>query len=394
MSAEAASSVVNSTVERESRYGFELTPRRQLVIVEGRGATVTDDRGRRYIDCVAGHGVALIGHCNPAVVAAITAQAQRLISCPISLYNDVRAELLEQLVGIAPPRLERAFLCNSGTEAVEAALKLARTTTGRTRLVAARGGFHGRTMGALSATFEPHYREPFEPLVPGVEFVPFNDAERLAAAVDGHTAAVILEAVQGEGGVHVARHDYLRAARRLCDDHGALLILDEVQTGLGRTGRMFACEHSGIEPDLLCLAKGLAGGVPMGAVLCADRITVPTGGHGTTYGGNPLACAAGLATVRYILENRLPEEAARKGQTLRDRLRELDLGVVREVRGLGLMVGIALKTRVRPYLDALTERGVLGLPAGASVLRLLPPLVISDDEIERVVEAVGGALAD
>jgi len=386
-------SAIGAAVEREDRYGLELTPRRRLEIVEGRGATVVDSEGRRYIDCLAGHGVALVGHSNPAVVEAITAQAQRLISCPISLYNDVRAELLEELIGLAPAGLERAFLCNSGTEAVEAALKLARTTTGRSAFVAARGSFHGRTMGALSATFEPHYREPFEPLVPGFEFVPFNDLERLSAAVTERTAAVILEPVQGEGGVHVARPEYLREARRRCDATGALLILDEVQTGLGRTGRLFACQHSEVTPDLMCLAKGIAGGVPMGAVLCSQRITVPTGGHGTTYGGNPLACAAALATLRFIVGHRLPDEARRKGEHLRRRLGELDLGAVREVRGLGLMIGIALKSKVRPYLDALAERGVLALPAGLSVLRLLPPLIITDDELDRVVEAIGITLA-
>jgi acetylornithine/LysW-gamma-L-lysine aminotransferase len=248
-------------------------------------------------------------------------------------------------------------------------------------------------MGALSATFEPRYREPFLPLVPGFEFVPFNDSGRLEAAVGPDTAAVILEPVQGEGGVHVARPEYLRRARQLCDDHGALLILDEVQTGLGRTGRMFACEHSQTEPDMMCLAKGLAGGVPMGALLCSGRVTVPTGGHGTTYGGNPLACAASLATIRFILSNRLPEEAARKGELLRSRLRALELDVVREVRGLGLMVGVGLKTRVKPYLEALASEGVLALAAGASVLRLLPPLTITEDELERVSETIGRVLA-
>jgi acetylornithine/LysW-gamma-L-lysine aminotransferase len=386
-------SAASATIEREIRYGLELTPRRRLVIVEGRGATVVDEDGRSYIDCVAGHGVALIGHCNPEVVEAIRRQAERLISCPISLYSDVRAELLEELVRIAPAGLDRAFLCNSGTEAVEAALKFSRTTTGRTEVVAARGSFHGRTMGALSATFEPHYREPFGPLLPGFEFVPFNDLDRLSAAVGERTAAVILEPVQGEGGVHPARADYLKGARELCDANGALLILDEVQTGLGRTGRMFACEHSSVTPDLLCLAKGLAGGVPMGAVLCSERITVPSGGHGTTYGGNPLACAASLATLRFIVSNGLPEQAARKGSRLIERLRSLELSQVREVRGLGLMVGIALKSKVRPFLERLAERGVLALPAGLAVLRLLPPLVITDEQLDRVVEALAEVLS-
>jgi acetylornithine/LysW-gamma-L-lysine aminotransferase len=384
---------VSSAFDQETRYGFELTPRRPLVIVEGRGSTVLDDQGRSYIDCSAGHGVALLGHCHPAVVGAVSAQVRRLISCPISLANDVRGELLERLVAITPPELERAFLCNSGTEAVEAALKFARASTGRPGLVAARGSFHGRTIGALSVTFEPRYRTPFEPLLPGVDFVPFNDLDRLSEAVGDDTAAVILEPIQGESGVFPARDDFLQGARRLCRERGALLILDEVQTGLGRTGRLFACEHAGVVPDLLCIAKGLGGGVPIGAVVCSAKVTVPTGGHGTTYGGNPLSCSAALAAIDVIVNERLADAADSKGRTLRQKLCALELDVVREVRGRGLMVGIALKTRVRPYLEALVDEGVLALPAGLSVLRLLPPLTITDDQIDRVVEAIGAVLS-
>jgi acetylornithine/LysW-gamma-L-lysine aminotransferase len=223
--------------------------------------------------------------------------------------------------------------------------------------------------------------------------VGFDDLAALDRAVDDTTAAVLLEPIPATLGMPIPSPEYLPGVQALCRARGAKLILDEVQTGLGRTGRMFACEHSQTEPDMMCLAKGLAGGVPMGALLCSGRVTVPTGGHGTTYGGNPLACAASLATIRFILSNRLPEEAARKGELLRSRLRALELDVVREVRGLGLMVGVGLKTRVKPYLEALASEGVLALAAGASVLRLLPPLTITEDELERVSETIGRVLA-
>jgi acetylornithine/LysW-gamma-L-lysine aminotransferase len=385
---------VSSTVERERRHELAVMPKREIALVSGRGAVVTDDQGREYIDCVAGHGVALVGHCNPVVVDAIARQAQRLMVCAGAFSNDTRAELLEELVRITPEPLERVFLCNSGTEAVEAALKFARASTGRSGFVCARGGFHGRTLGALSATFEPRYRQGLAPLVPGFDFVPFNGIDKLRRAVTDDTAAVVLEPVQGEGGVHVAKGDYMREVREICDAAGTLLILDEVQTGFCRTGRLFACEHFDVTPDLLCLAKGMAGGFPMGAVMCSDRIEVTPGIHGTTYGGNPLACAAALATIRLMVSESLADRAARAGENLMGRLRDLDLDVVREVRGLGLMIGIALKEKVRPYLDRLTDRGVLALPAGLSVLRLLPPLTITDDEIERVIEAIADALGE
>jgi acetylornithine/LysW-gamma-L-lysine aminotransferase len=385
---------VNPTLELEQRYELALGGKREMVLVSGSGATVTDDGGREYIDCVAGHGVALVGHCNPEVVAAIQRQSERLITCSAAFANDVRAELLEELVRITPSTLTRAFLCNSGTEAVEAALKFARAATGRTDFVCARRAFHGRTLGSLSATFEARHRKGLEPLVPGFDFVPFNDSEALEQAITERTAAVLLEPIQGEGGVHVARAEYLTRVRELCDANGALLILDEVQTGFCRTGRFFACDHFDVVPDVLCLAKGMAGGFPMGAAVCSDRIEVVPGIHGTTYGGNPLACAAALATLRFMLDNRLDERAAAIGERLMGRVRSLQLGVVREVRGLGLMIGIALKKKVRPYLDRLADRGVLALPAGLSVLRLLPPLTITDDQLDCVVEAVGKVLAE
>jgi len=380
-------------MELEGGHTSGVYTKRPLVIVRGQGARVWDAQGRVYIDCVGGHGVVNVGHCHPTVVAAIREQAERLITCPESFYNDRRAELQAELVRIAPPELERVFLCNSGAEAVEGAIKFARLTTGRPGIIAAKNGFHGRTLGALSATWRPQYRRPFEPLVPGFVHVPYNNADALEGAIGDDTAAVILEVVQGEGGVKPGRGEYLRRAQALCRERGALFIIDEVQTGFGRTGRMFACEHHGLEPDMLCLAKAIAGGMPMGAVLLGPRVgELPSRVHGSTFGGNPLACAAALAAIRVIEEETLPQRAAELGAYFISRLRGLDSPLVREVRGLGLMVAIELKRRARPYLAALMERGVLALSAGPIVIRFLPPLVITREELDAVVEAVEAVL--
>jgi acetylornithine/LysW-gamma-L-lysine aminotransferase len=382
---------VSEIIELEARHTSGLYHKRPVALVRGQGAQVWDAEGREYIDCVGGHGVANVGHANPYVVRAI--QAERLIVCSESFYNDRRAELLAELARIAPPGLERVFLCNSGTEAVEGAIKFARLATGRKGIVAAKNGFHGRTFGALSATWRAEYREPFEPLVPGFSFVAYNDPAALEQAIGEDTAAVILEVVQGEGGVRPGDGDYLRRAQDICQERGALFIVDEVQTGFGRTGRMFACEHYGLQPDILCLAKAVAGGLPMGAVLFGPRVgELSERVHGSTFGGNPLVCAAALATIRYLEEQRLPQRAAELGDYFLTRLRGVESPLIREVRGLGLMIGVELKRKAAPYLAALLEHGVLALPAGPIVLRFLPPLVISREEIDCVVEAVQDVL--
>jgi len=378
--------------ELEQTYGFEVFPKRELTIVRGEGAILWDDAGKSYIDCTAGVGVASIGHANPRLADAIAEQAKTLVTCPGIFYNDVRARLVEKLVSIAPDGMQHVFLCNSGAEANEAAIKFARHATGRTQFVSAMRGFHGRTLGALSATHK--YRDQFEPLIPGFSFVPFNNLDKLAAAVSEETAAVILEPVQGEGGVRPGSADYFQAVQSLCRERGALLIMDEVQTGMGRTGAMFASSHFGIQPDLICLAKGIAGGVPMGAVVCGERIVAEIGIHGTTFGGNPLACAAALATIDYIEEHDLCAEARRKGDLLTEALRGINSSRIREVRGLGLMIGIELKEKVKPHILGLMEKGVLALPAGATVLRLLPPLVITDEQLEEAVAAIRESLSD
>lgn len=370
----------------ESEYALEIYPRRGLSIVRGKGAHLWSDDGEEYIDCAAGVGVANIGHSNPAVADALARQAQTLLVCPGIFHNDRRGELMRKLIERAPTGLNKVFLCNSGTESVEAAIKFARATTGRTGLVTAMRGFHGRTLGALSATFK--YRDAFEPLLPGNSFVPLNNIEKLDGAVDDNTCAVLLEVVQGEGGVRAADRDYLQMARRLCTERGALLIIDEVQTGFCRTGRFFACEHFDLAPDMMCLAKGIAGGVPMGAVLCAESVSAGIGVHGTTFGGNPLACAAACATIDYMVDHDLARRAEELGAEFSQQFPLDQLSSVRELRQIGLMIGIELKSKATPVLHALLDEGVIALPAGPTVVRLLPPLTIEEDDLGRVIDAL------
>ncbi len=377
----------------EGRFESGVYGKQPLVLVRGEGAHIWDADGTEYIDCIGGHGAANMGHAHPDVVAAVKVQAERLFLAPNGFYNDVRARLLAELVQAAPSGLRRAFLCNSGAEAVEAALKFARLGTGRTKVISTMRGFHGRTLGALSTTWRKEYRKPFEPLIPDFDFVPYDRLPRLEKAIDDQTAAVIVEVVQGEGGVNPGSPEFLLGAQALCREHGALLIVDEVQTGFGRTGKLFACEHYDLRPDLLTAAKSMAGGVPMGATLIGERVgEIPGHVHGSTFGGNPLACAAALATLHAMAAQKLPERAATLGARLLDGFRALEAPVIREVRGLGLMVGIELRERSGSYLAALAEQGVLALPAGSTVMRFLPPLVISEDDIETVIEKVGGVL--
>lgn len=374
--------------EIETRYGAGVYAKQQLSIVRGQGASLFDADGNEYLDCSSGHGVANLGHAHPKVAAAIAEQAATLITLFESFPNDKRAGLMQKMATLVPG-LERVFLCNSGTEAVEAALKFARISTGRTNFVAAMRAFHGRTFGSLSATFNKKYRQGVEPLVPGFSHVPYNNTEALEDAITNETAAVILEAIQGEGGIYPADPDYIQAARRICSQRGALLIVDEIQSGFGRTGKMFASQHFDVTPDLLCCAKSLAGGVPIGAVLIGGNVENLTPGvHGSTFGGNPLSCAAALAALTAIEEEHLVRQAAEKGAYLMDRLRQIESPHIREVRGMGLMLGIELKQKVAPYLKALQEQNIIALNAGMTVLRLLPPLVISYEQIDRLVSAL------
>ncbi len=387
----------------EDRHGSGGVTRRPVVVVRGEGARLWDDQGREYLDLGGAHGWAALGHSHPDVTRAIREQAGTLVMHTESSYNDQRAAWFAELGTVlrahfpstARGDLTRIQPCNSGAEANEAAIKLARYATGRTDFVAAFHGFHGRTLGALSATADPRYRQPFEPLVPGFRHVALNDVTALEGAVTDATAGIILEVVQGEGGVRLATREFLEAARAVCDARGALLIVDEIQTGLGRTGRWFACEHHQLQPDIVTLGKPLGGGIPMAAAVWRERLgAFAPGLHGSTFGGNPLACAASRAVLRALQEQRLPERAAQLGATLLERLRAAPLPAVREVRGLGLMVGIELRQKVTPVLKALMGRGVWALPAGEHVLRLLPPLVIPDEDLMRATDVVLEVLGD
>ncbi|MCL4247281.1 MAG: acetylornithine/succinylornithine family transaminase [Anaerolineae bacterium] len=368
--------------------------KRDLAIARGQGARLFDAEGRAYIDCASGQGSANLGHGHPAVLAALRAQMDELMVCPEMFHNPVRARYQAALCRAA--QMPRVFLCNSGAEANEAAIKFARLATGRTGIVSTMRGFHGRTLGALSTTWEKTYRKPFDPLIPGVTFVPYNNIERLAAAVTDETAAIILEPVQGEGGVHPAQEGYLQAVQALARERGALLIVDEVQTGFGRTGYLFAHEHDGILPDLLTVAKSMGGGIPMGACLIGERVGALTpASHGSTFGGNPLACAGGLAVLETLENSDLIARARDLGAQLLAHFRaRLPEHAVREVRGRGLMIGIELRGKVAPVLRELQARGVIALPAGSTVLRLLPPLIIEEDDLWRAAAIVEEVLRD
>jgi acetylornithine/LysW-gamma-L-lysine aminotransferase len=377
----------------EHDYGIPLQAKRDLVAVRGKGACLYDEAGREYLDFAAGIGVASLGHCHPKLVAAIQKQAETLITCPNIMYNDQRSLLLEKLVEVSPSSLTRAYLCNSGAESIEAALKFSRLQSGRTNFVSAMRGFHGRTMGAVSATYTPKYREAFKPLVPGFDYVPYNKIEKLEAVVNDNTAAVLLELVQGEGGVNPIQAGYITAVRKLCSERGALLIIDEIQTGFCRTGKFFACEHFDLQPDILCIAKAMGGGVPIGATLITDAIKIEPGLHGTTFGGNALACAAALAAIDVYQSDNLAQRAAELGAYFESELKIEDLSQVRALRRLGLMIGIELKQKVQDKLAQLLDAGIIALPAGPNVIRMLPPLIVEKPQIDRVVAVLRELLA-
>lgn len=370
-----------------------------VTIVRGLGARVWDVNGREYVDCVAGYGAALVGHCNPRVVKAIKEQCERLIACHSSYYNDVRAEYLKKLVSVLPKGLTRVYLCNSGAEAVEAAIKMAWRATGKRKIVSMMRGYHGKTLGALTLTWEQKYREAFEPLPDFVKFVPYGNIDKLRGALsDNSVAAVIVEPIQGEGGVIIPPEGFLSQVREECTKKDVLLIVDEVQTGFGRTGRLWACEHWGVEPDIMCMAKGIAGGLPMGAVAAREDVAtkMKVGEHTSTFGGNPLVCAAALATLDVILQEGLLENCRAVGKYMLDRIRELKerFKVVRDARGVGLMQALELRVDVREPLFSLIVEGVLATYSGRTVIRFLPPLCITKDEVELVASALERVLSN
>ena len=375
--------------EIEDRYGSGAYGKRPTALVRGQGAYVYDQDGNRYLDATSGQGVAALGHCHPAVVKAISEQAATLITSHESFYNDRRAALYTLLASIMPADINRFFLCNSGAEANEGALKVAKLLTGREGIVAAKRSFHGRTTGALSLTWTQKYRKPFQAWLPAVDYVAFNDIDAACGAISEETAAVVVEPVQGEGGVHPANVEYLQALRERCDQTGAMLVIDEIQTGFGRTGKWFGFEHAEIVPDIISVGKAIAGGLPMGAVCWrAAHGPIERATHGSTFGGNPLACAAALAAVSTIRDEGLVDQAQVNGRWFMDELNAMNLRGAREVRGRGLMIGIELRTRVTPALKALQEQGVLALPAGLNTLRLLPPLNINREQMSVVAAAI------
>jgi acetylornithine/LysW-gamma-L-lysine aminotransferase len=381
----------------ESTYNSGAVGRRPVALVRAKGARLWDSEGNEYIDCAAAQGWANVGHSHPAVTAAIQAQAECLVASQESSYNDVRARWLVELARVLNTSLNwpgcYIHPSSSGAEAIEAALKLARLVTGRPGIVATMRGFHGRTMGALSLTWNKKYREPFEPLVPHISHVPYDNLEAMAGAVGDETAAVVVEIVQGEGGVFPGSAEYFQGLRQICTERGALLIIDEIQTGVGRTGCWLACQHHQLSPDVVTLGKSIGGGLPLGVTAWRSELgKFKAGSHGSTFGGNPLACAAGRAVLQVMAGEKLPERAAHLGDWLLAELQALSSDQVREVRGLGLMIGLELRTKVTPVLQALMDRGVWALPAGLNVLRLLPPLVIEQSDLEQVVGTIGNVL--
>ena len=382
----------------EDQYMGNLYQRFPVTIEKGKGAHVWDVDGKEYIDCMGGYGVALVGHQNQRVNDAIKQQVDKIITVHSSLYNKTREEFLQTLIGLAPEKLTQVHLNNSGAEAIEAAIKFARKFTGKKGMVAMKGSYHGKSFGALSLTFNPKYKKAFQPLVEKVSFASFGDIESLRSVVDDDTAFIILEPIQGESGINVAPEGFLQDVRKLCDEKGILLIFDEIQAGLGRTGRLWAHDHWDTAPDILCLAKGIAGGVPMGATLVRPDIlaSISKGEHSSTFGGNPISCAAGTAALKALTEDGLVENSEKMGKIFKEGLEKLKEKhtLIREIRGKGLMIGIEMKFEVRDILMGLIKEGVLMLYSGRNILRILPPLVISEEDITKVLHSLDTILTE
>ena len=378
-----------NVIDLENKYLPSIFGRRPIVLEKGKGSLVWDSNGKEYIDCVGGNGVCLIGHSHPKLISAIHTQAEQLITSAYLFYNEQRAILAEKLAKLTPNPLETVFFSNSGAESVECALKLARKATGKKDIVAMKKGFHGRTFGALSATWNPKYRTPFQPLVPGFTHVPFGDIKAIKDAVTDETAAIITEAVQGEGGVILPPEGFLPDLRDLCDAKNILLIIDEVQTGLGRTGSFLACQHWNVVPDILCLAKGIAGGIPLGATIASQELfkKLKTGEHYSTFGGNPLACAAANATLDIIQGEKLVERSKKMGEYFLKKLEDdvKSLRIVRELRGLGLILALDLRLKHKEYVLKALEKGLLLLTSGSTTIRILPPLNIPQELIDQII---------
>jgi len=376
----------------EDQFMGRLYQRFPINISHGKGAKVWDSEGREYIDCMAGYGVALVGHCNDRVVNAIKSQAERLIVCHMSAYNDTRLNFLQKLARISPTGLSKVAFSNSGAESVEAALKFARKYTEKAGIIAMTGGYHGKTLGALSVTYNEKYRRPFMPLLDYVKFVPYHDRVNLDEEIDDSIGTMILEPIQGETGIIVPPNGLLQNIRQTCTNRNIVLIYDEIQSGLGRTGKMWAGEHWKTTPDIMCLAKGIGGGIPMALTLAKPEIidAMKIGEHSSTFAGNPIACTAASAALDALVEDRLVENASKIGKYFKDGLMTLKEShkIIREVRGLGLMIAIELRFDVRDILlDGITN-GILMLYSGRNIIRLLPPLVIDESMVSCALKKI------
>jgi acetylornithine/LysW-gamma-L-lysine aminotransferase len=385
-------------IDSENRLMANVFAKKPIVIERGKGALVWDVNGKEYVDCTSSYGVALLGHSHPKIVKAVCEQASKLISCHAGFYNEKRTEFLQKLTNITPKGLDKAFLSNSGAESVECAIKLARKSTSKPEIIAVMGAYHGKTMGALSATWDKKYRDPFQPLVPEIKHIPPDNLDKAREAITDRTAAFLIEPIRGEGGIRVPPDGYLQGLRALCNEKNTLLIFDEVQTGFGRTGKLFACQHWGVIPDIMCLAKSLAGGLPLGVTVAREEIMskFKVGDHSTTFSGSPLVCAAASAGVDALIEENLADRAAKLGAYFKARLNDLQNKhkTVKEVRGMGLMLGTEVKFDVLNTVIKVAEKGVLILDAGRNVLRFLPPLVIEKDQIDTTIRVLDSVLEE
>jgi LysW-gamma-L-lysine/LysW-L-ornithine aminotransferase len=380
----------------EDNHLATLYQRFPVNLARGKGARVWDTADKEYIDCMGGYGVALVGHCNDRVVNAIKKQADTLITAHMSVYNETRLKFMDKMATIAPTGLNKMFFTNSGAESVEAALKFARKYSGKPGVIAMNGGYHGKTFGALSVTYNEKYRKSFMPLLDGVKFAPYSDPAKLEEAIDDTIGAVILEPIQGETGIIVPPDDLLPKIREICNRRNLVLIYDEIQAGLGRTGKMWAGQNWNTTPDIMCLAKGIAGGIPMGLVLAKPEVmdAMKLGEHSSTFGGSPIACAAGTATLEALTDDKLVENAAKVGKYFKENLNRLKEKhkIVREVRGLGMMLAVELRFEVKDVLFDGIRNGLLMLYSGRNIIRLLPPLVMDETTVSRAVDIMDAVL--
>ena len=374
----------------EDSFLINLYQRFPVTIDRAQDATVWDNRGNEYIDCMGGYGVAIIGHCNKEVIRAITEQMNKVMVCHMSTYNDSRLEFLTKLKSIAPEKLDKIFFSNSGAESIEAALKFSRKYSQKTGIISMYGGYHGKTFGALSVTYNAKYRKSFNPLLDGVKFVPFGDIASLADAIDEKTGTVILEPIQGESGIIMPPEGYVKAVRDLCTEKNLVLIFDEIQTGLGRTGKMWAGQNWNSVPDIMCIAKGIASGIPAGVTFVKEEIAnrMNLGEHSSTFAGNPIACSAGSATIDTILKEDLVNRASDTGTYFRNKLMELKQKhpIIRDVRGMGMMLALESRFDVREILLDGIKKGLLMLYSGRTIIRLLPPLVMKKEQVSRAID--------